>query len=339
MQVLTRGADEVQVGLDPRWAVRVDGLDPDEVRLWCGVGPGTDLDALARGAGARAARVRQTVADLAAAGLTRPDPEPGTTVHGPASADADAWSLLTADGDGERQVLARSRAVVGVVGLGATGMAVATHLATAGVGTLLLDDDSPVGSVDVAGGAHRWADVGVPRATAARRVLQDAAPGVRVDVDAAPDVVVVVEHDAADPARATLLMAHGLAHLSVVVRAADTTVGPFVRPGVDPCLHCLDLHRADVDAAWPTVLARLTAGGPDTGAVRRRGGEVGVVAGASAALAAAQVLVHVDGSVPSLTGATVQIALPDVVGRVRDWSAHPDCGCSRLPGPPAPSGP
>ncbi|MBF0687099.1 MAG: thiamine biosynthesis protein ThiF [Cellulomonas sp.] len=336
--VLPRADDEVQVGTDPRWAVRLVGLAPAEVALWAQVDDATDLTLLparARAAGLDATAVATTVDDLRRAGLTRPRPGGATAVHGPTAADAAAWSLLRADATGDAVVADRADAVVGVVGVGPTGLGVARQLAVAGVGTLLLDDDAPVRSPDVAAGTHRWADVGTARAVAARRLLREAAPGVQTDTDDTPHVVVVVEREAADPLRAVRLMGDDVPHLSVVVRAADALVGPFVRPGTDPCLRCLDLHRTDADPAWPTVLGALT---------RRAGrgatapGEVGVLAGACAALAAAQVLAFLAKTTPSLCGTTVEIALPGLAARQRRWSAHPACGC-RVPPRTTGSGP
>ncbi len=322
LRVLARGHDEVQIGLDPRWAVRLVGLGPALVRLWESVDDETDLACLAARASAAGTdpdAVSATVGALHAAGLTRPAPRRDTVVRGPTAADATAWGLLSDDRPGDDVVGARADAVVGVVGLGPTGLGVARHLAVAGVGCLLLDDDAPVRSPDVAAAAHRWADMGVPRALAAARLLREAAPGTRIGSGETPDVVVVVEHEVADPVRALVLVADEVPHLSVVVRAADATVGPLVRPGTDACLRCLDLHRTDVDPAWPAV-RRAAGARPDAG-------EVGVLAGACASLAAAQVLTLLAGATPRLCGATVELALPDLVASERRWQPHVGCGC------------
>lgn len=332
LRVLPRADDEVQVGTDPRWAVRLVGLAPAEVRLWAQVDDTTDLTRLpgrARAAGLDAVAVAATVDELTRAGLTRARPDVATAVHGPAAADAAAWSLLHPDAAGDQVVAARADAVVGVVGLGPTGLGVARQLAVAGVGTLLLDDDGPVRSTDVTAGAHRWSDVGTPRAVASQRLLREAAPGVSTDGDGPADLVVLVEHDAADPVRAARFMGERVPHLSVVVRAADALVGPLVRPGADPCLRCLDLHRTDADPAWPTVLGALTRH-DDAQPVAR--GEVGVLASACAALASAQVLALLAGATPTLCGVTVELTLPGLVPRERRWSPHPRCGCRTPPG-------
>lgn len=43
----------------------------------------------------------------------------------------------------------------------------------------------------------------------------------------------------------------------VVAQSRRILVGPVVGLGSGPCLHCLDLHRRDRDAAWPAVATAL----------------------------------------------------------------------------------
>lgn len=312
LRVLRRSGDEAQVGTDPRWAVRLTGLAPGEVDTLVAHGLRDD-----------GPRLRALVDDLALAGLVVPDDTPP-----PRAADDAAWGLLRPDDDPAARAGRRADACVGVVGLGATGVGIATGLAAAGVGTVLLDDERTVRPGDVAGTGYRWGDVGRPREEATARALRDVRPGVAVGGVAAPDLLVVVEGAAADPARGERLMSLDVPHLSVVVREADTVVGPLVvsagegRAG--PCLRCLDLHRADRDPAWPLLLSQLTGSEPD---------EPGPVAAVAAGLAVAAVLGVVDG-VPPLVGRTWEVGLPDAVPRERTWTPHPRCGCTGLPDEP-----
>jgi len=300
LRVLRRGADEVQVGTDPRWAVRVTGLAPDEVDVLVT----GSLDAFPLLAG-----------QLSRVGLAVED-----TPTGPASADDAAWGLLRPDDTAAARARRRGTARVGIVGLGPTGVGVAVALAAAGVGTLELDDERPVRPTDV--GVFRWQDVGIAREQVAARMVRDAAPRVAVGGRGEPDVVVVVESHGADPARAALLVGHGVAHLSVVVREADTVVGPLVVPGAGPCLRCLDLHRAETDPAWPVLLGQLV--GADAA------DEPGTVAQVAAGVAAAAVLAVVDGLTPPV-GRTWEVGLPDAIPRERTWQPHAACGCATLP--------
>ncbi|ROS31360.1 ThiF family adenylyltransferase [Cellulomonas sp. PhB150] len=322
LRVVRRSDTEVQVGTDPRWAVRVTDLTPDEVVALLAAdgtpGPsGSDGSSTARRAlPAHTPRLRAICDQLVAAQLAEPASE-GRSVRGTGTADAHAWDLQ--DGSGGARLAARGRQVVGVLGLGPTGTTAAVTLAAAGVGTVLVDDARPVRSTDVGASGYRWSDVGRRRDTVVARMVRDAAPRVAVESVQVPDLVVVVEHGATDPVRAADVLATGVPHLSVVVREADVVVGPLVVDGDGPCLRCLDLHRTDADPAWPVVAQGLSRPARD-------GDEVGVLAGVAGATAAAAALAYLDRREP--LAATYEIGLPDALPRRRDWAVHPTCGCT-----------
>jgi hypothetical protein len=327
LRVLRRTATEVQIGTDPRWSVRLPDLTPAEADLLVTVDAGTELASLvvaAAACGLDPDRVRDIVAALTDAGLTH-DRAPQQAPRGPTALDADIGSLLDADADGVGRVRARADRVVGVLGLGPTGLGIAVGLAAAGVGTVLVDDGRPVRSADVGLCGYRWADVGSVREQVTARLLRDVAPHLSTSSERRPDLVVLVEDRAADPLRGAVLVSGSTAHLAVVVREADVVVGPLVVPGTGPCIRCLDLHRTDADPAWPTLCTQLR----EDPAVAR---ESGTVAAVSAGIAAAAVLAHLDRTAPGLPpGATFEVGHPDAVPRRRTWAVHPECGCTALP--------
>ncbi|NMR19023.1 ThiF family adenylyltransferase [Cellulomonas fimi] len=334
LRVLWRGPDEVQVGTDPRWAIRIQGLEPAEVDLLTSLDDGSTDRALvtrARAAGIPPARVEELVALLVHAQLTTPDGAARPAARplaASAAPDVATWSRLLADGSGAALVDGRSARVVGLLGLGRLGLSTAVTLAAAGTGTLLLEDDGDVAAGDLGVGGYTARDVGSPRRMAAARILRDVAPDVRTTArpGVPPDVMVLVEHGAADAVRSRALMSAGVVHLSVVVREADVLVGPLVRPGSSPCLRCLDLSRTDQDERWPAVAAQLASSSRTRGAA-----EESVLAAIGGALAAGQVLAELDGTGPRTVGAALEIALPAAVPEVRTWSVHPSCGCTDLP--------
>ncbi|HEY0187705.1 MAG TPA: ThiF family adenylyltransferase [Cellulomonas sp.] len=318
LRVLRCAPDEVQIGTDPRWAVRLGGLTEHEVDQLLDAGD-TPLDG----------RLRPPALDgLATAGLLRPRdlrpvaPRPGTV------AEAHAAGLIRLDGDPGEALRRRLVATVRVVGLDRVGAQVALGLALAGVGAVLLEDGRTVGRGDLGSGV-RASDVGTPRATAVARAVREAAPRTRVSRRGArpPDVVVTVSDEATDPGTGLELMGADIAHLPVVLRAADSEIGPFVEPGRSPCLRCVELHRTDLDPVWPVLLAQLTA----VRAEVRSPGVPAALAAVTAGMATAEVLAHLDGDVPGTRGATYEIALPGAEPRRRAWAAHPDCGCAALP--------
>jgi bacteriocin biosynthesis cyclodehydratase domain-containing protein len=125
---------------------------------------------------------------------------------------------------------------------------------------------------------------------------------------------------ASDPVAAAVHRS-GVPHLVATVRGDTGVVGPFVVPGATSCLHCADLHRRDADPRWPALAAQLTATeAPPSGAT--------VTCLLTAATAAAQVLAYLDGAAAPLTiDATLELRPPELVPRLRRWTAHSECSC------------
>ncbi len=313
LRLVWRGPTTVQIGLDPRRGTVLDGLtasDRDLVERLAShtsTQPSTD-------------RERDLVALLDQADLLirRPTDPHRLADLGPARArfcpDADAWSLLGADTDGwERLAGRRHRAVqlhdrLGAIGGSRVAAALTAALSASGVGR-----------------------VGAPGAPPTRRTAA---------ASDSPDLVVLLEADAADAARAGPLVSRDVAHLSVVVREGGVDVGPLVVPGQGACLRCLDLHRADRDPAWPRVLAQLLA----RRTARRPPAEEATLAQLAGALAALQVLGRLDAleeSAPpgraastAAASATLEARLPDGLVTRRVWTTHPECGCRWPPRAP-----
>lgn len=322
----------VQIGLSARRGTVLDGLTARDAALLETLRAGLRLHPPPGGDDPRG---RDLVRLLGDAGVLarRPDP-PGRSASGvPAgapgglAADAAVWSVVHPEAsDGWDTVLARGHRHVRVRGGGRLGTSVAAVLAGAGVGHVAVEDDRRVTPADLAPAAAGRDHVGLPRSTAAGQAVRRAAGRPEPPPTAAgdrPDLVVLVEHAAADAGAAEGLVRADVPHLSVLVRDDEVVVGPLVRPGAGPCLHCLDLHRTDRDPAWPSVLAQLLRPPPGTPEPE----ETALVT-LAAGLAALQCLGHLDGvAEPASVGATLEIELPDgLVGR-RAWPAHPRCGC------------
>lgn len=321
LPVLWHGPTEVRLGTDPRWAVVLSDLSPSAARALAALPDGADERGIR--AGLRGEQVADDEADAVLQHLTAARLLVDAPSHD--SADAATWALLESDGDGAAVLAAREAGTVRVCGLGRLGASLVATLAQAGVGRIELDDESPVTRHDVG-----WAGLGAvggPRSRAVARLVHEVAPTVRTSAPAGvhPDLVVLVEHDVADPTRHRPLMTDGVTHLSVVIREASVLVGPMVRPGRTPCLRCADLHRSAADPRWPTVAAQL--------AVRREQPEETLLAAIAGPLAAAQVVAVVDGRRSAVEGASIELCLPDLSPRRLEWDTHPECGCAGLPGP------
>jgi hypothetical protein len=139
----------------------------------------------------------------------------------------------------------------------------------------------------------------------------------------AVDAAVLVGSWAVSPARHGRWLRRDLPHLGVAFGETGARIGPFVEPGIGPCLACLDLERRDADPAWPAVAAQLMSVHPP--AERGRFAASVLLRTVDALLARL-----VDGS-RELACASLELAR-DGSERLRRHRAHARCGCRALPG-------
>jgi hypothetical protein len=319
----------LQFGLDPERAVVIEGMDTALAAFLADLDGSLDRAGALELAGHRgvdAARAGAALDVLADAGLladgaaeAAPLPLPERDRLAP-DQRAIALSLRSADA-GPAAFRARRRALVAVLGAGRVGAGVAALLGAAGVGMLVIADDEPAVASDVTPFGLSPDDIGRPRFEGARRVLAGTAPSTRVlsRIGSRPDLVVLAPEE--EPERASVIrwVGEGVPHLLASVCEAAGSVGPFVVPGETACLHCIDLHRADLDPAWPALLAQTVVPGPaPTSDV--------ALAGLVASLAALHVTSYLVGGRPASMDGTLAITLDGRVRR-RTWHPHPGCGC------------
>lgn len=238
---------------------------------------------------------------------------------------AELTSLAARHGTDAASVLAdRGRRIVAVDGASRVAAQVAALLGASGVGRVYLTAAEDVRLHHVLPGGLQVSDEGRRFAEAATEAVRRFAPNVDtapLAMDEDPDVVVLATDAPVDQDRRSALHSAGCPHLAVRVGAGHGVVGPFVLPGRTSCLSCADLYRRDRDPAWPALAVQLTV-------PPRRGTPSEAVAAALAgALAAQQVLAHLDGDEPAAVDGTLELRLPDWRFRRRSWPPHPDCDC------------
>lgn len=107
----------------------------------------------------------------------------------------------------------------------------------------------------------------------------------------------------------------------------QASIGPLLLPGHGPCLHCLDLTRAEVDPAWPWLSAQLDRPGitgPDPV------GGLPAVRLLAAGLTTTLVLDHVGGRLTT-PGWSFEVATPGPTLERHLWPVHPGCGRCNAP--------
>jgi hypothetical protein len=204
----------------------------------------------------------------------------------------------------------------------------AAVLAASGIGRITVRDGGVVAAGDAVVGGLATADEGRPRAMAAADALRRASP--LTDLRPLPpgadaDLVVLARPWAASDPLVAGLHRSGVPHLVATVRGDTGVVGPLVVPGRTGCLRCGDLHRRDADPRWPGLAAQLTAGEPAASGAT-------VTCLLTAVVAAVQVLAFLDGTAaPATVDATLEIAPPELLPRLRRWPPHAACECRGSP--------
>jgi len=323
MRLLWRDATTVQVSNSGLDGVVFENVRPDEIRLL------EDLQIQ----GAANDRSHPVLAKLHDADLLLPMARLGInhlshSLRARLQADARALSTQSPGGIGWPVLSQRQRSAVEVRGLGRTGALLTRLLAHSGLGEILIADDTPIVIDDLSPGGYSSQDLGQRRATALRAALQRDAPEISIGFAGSrhPDLCVLIAHHAVNPIYYQRLMRHDVAHIAIVLSEGRATVGPFVIPGQTPCLQCLDLHRLDIDPAWPMLATQLMNIELD-----EQCPEESVLAGLVAHLGAGQILSAIAGSQPLTTAATMELTVTDYVPALREWSIHPDCGCTGVP--------
>jgi bacteriocin biosynthesis cyclodehydratase domain-containing protein len=318
-----RDAFTLQLGLEPRRAVVLEGLGPPDSRLLDLLDGSRDVATVFTDAselGCPPERAVRVIELLAAADALddAPPADPRLTP------DLLSLSLLHPGPGAAARVLARRRqARVAVHGAGRVGATIVTLLAAAGIGRLRVDDDGPVRPVDLAPGGIREQGA-VTRATAVTTPLRRTSAALSVTTGASGEAdLCVVAPSTSAPAPEVLAAVRAKPHLLVAVRETTACVGPFVCPGITPCLRCVHLARVDRDPQWAALTAQLT------GATRGVEACDVVLATIAAALAVTQVLSYVDAAAPrpSTAGGVLEMDLADGRLRRRSVTPHPSCGC------------
>lgn len=333
---LWRDPGTLQLGLDPRHAVMLGGVELTDASLLELLDGTRDLDELTLAAEALGHPRERVQALVTALGHAAAIDDGATSQLTDARRQPDLLSLsllYREPGGAARVMAARGRSSVEVLGAGRVGANVAMLLAAAGVGQVDVTDVGPVRQADVTpGGIRRLGSRQTSRAEAVASLL----PGTTASTTYAPtpsrsDTTAVLAPTASMVPPEWLGQVRHRPHLPVVIRETTALIGPFVLPGQTPCLRCVELTRGDRDPAWPMLAAQLIG--------HRRAIEPCdvVLASAAASIVALHVLAWLDHGIdppPPTVGGTIELGLADLRLRRRTVAAHPACGCGAIDAAP-----
>lgn len=326
LQVFDRSPGEVQIGLDPRHAMVATELSPDLVRILHRLDGRLRTDELLELADAENGDyLRELLTNLTRLGLVEEAWAPAG--HGRTAGEVGLWSLRARQ-SGADSFTRRAHSAVVLHGTGRLTIAIATLLATSGVGHVQVEADGFVSDQDT-GSGYLDSDIGRQRRTAATEAIRRANPAVkhsRLRGDRQPELVVLADAIVPAPEVVQLLLQEGVPHMPVRVREGLGIVGPLVYPGRSTCLGCADLHRKSMDSRWPMVAGQLAG--------RSQRADLCSVQ-TTAGMAVGQILrVLDDGKGPPPAWNTT-IEIDTYAGTVehRPWPPNPACGCGARPLP------
>jgi hypothetical protein len=297
--LIQRKSDEIQVGIDPENALVFRGAG---FAVVLGLLDGSQPTSAVRRAGR-------------AAGLT-----PGQVTG---ALDALAAAGLLAERDSTPYTNSMAQSAVRLIGAGTVGHQIARVLLSSGIGGLYVYDGEPPDPA-----LYPAAGVLASKAEALRSAV--AADHGRISAvshwskpETTPLNLTILACDRPEPDRVITdhLVRNDQPHLLVRSWGNGVSVGPLVVPGQTSCLRCADLARSDADPQWPDVLRQLSRTDIET--------PPALLAWA-ASVAAAQALAFLNGELPESASSTLELSWPDFVTRLRQWHAHPNCGCGWL---------
>lgn len=183
--------------------------------------------------------------------------------------------------------------------------------------------------VAVAGaGRMPWAignllrESGIGRVDLGRAALDALDQALRSDPGGpAPDLVVLVGDGVVDASAGEPWRRRRVPTLPVVLEARRVVVGPLIDDQWGPCLHCLDLERADRDVVWPALVAQVHRG--PTSSSTDPDGDSTLTAMASGVVGMV-VHSHLSGEGPP-PGISIEVSLPWPRLDHRRWPRHPAC--------------
>lgn len=339
MNVYWTDVDSACVGLDPRTGVSLGQFTNNEIALIEGLArPTSETEFVERGKKAKITkkRIAQLLAFLRREKLVYDGELRGSDQQA-------AWRT-------SGRTHSRSEGHVQIYRADHLGVEIALHLACAGVGTISILDQQPVGSTDHP--LMQRGGFGVPRAqvlatelrainprialTTSRKRTHIRSSGEILSTDrtkplpvadnqphpakaSRPDVLLLTGYHALDPFVSRAVLSQGVPVFHGCAEEYDLLVGPFALPNQGTCAQCLYLQRLDADPSWSRLgpqAVRAMPAPPHSAAC-----------GLGATLATRDILAFLDREEILLQHAAWNVPPTNAAPALIDLPPHPECGC------------
>ncbi len=315
--VYWRTRDVLQIGLDPRVGVLVEGLSRPEqeiVTFLTRSRTPAEINSMAALRGVSEERISAILALLHRSGVLE-----GLALPTPTDIDAapaQRNSLPTVRTNSVSRVLAHHH--VHITRLDALGTEIGLRLAQLGVGTVSFSDTATVQPSDHPMLWPSWH--GVAREQAMTTVLRQLSPATSTVSDEVPGVVVFTGAHFIHPYVTRMCMDEGIPHLLAWEEEIDVCVGPLVEPYSSSCASCMFHNRLSDDPAWNILAPQAQAGVPLATAGESRA--------LAASIAVRSILGFLDGLGNSLRNTQWRVPPTPLFPRAIEAPSNKACGCS-----------
>jgi hypothetical protein len=136
------------------------------------------------------------------------------------------------------------------------------------------------------------------------------------------DLAIAISHYVLAPALRGVWLRRDIPHFNVNFSDTRVELGPVIEPGNGPCLYCIERHRTDDDDAWPAIISQLWG--------RRSALESPAIVGEVVAVVARMAIRRLAEQPASPPFSTLEIDALTGERSDREWSIHPECGCTGL---------
>lgn len=314
--VYWRTRDILQIGLDPRVGVLVEGLSRPEqeiVTFLTRSRTAAEINTMAALKRVSQERIAVILTLLHRAGVLE-----DLVLPTPASADASTQHNRLPMVRTNSGSPSRTHHHVHIAQLDSLGTEIGLRLAQLGVGTVSFSD---TGTVQASDHPMLWPNWhGVMREQAMTTVLRQLTPSTSTVSEEPPVVVVFTGAHFIHPYVTRMCMDEGIPHLLAWEEEIDVCIGPLVEPHSSSCASCMFHNRMSGDPAWNILAPQAQADAPLATAGESRA--------LAASVAVRSILGFLDGFGNSLRNAQWRVPPTPLFPRLIEAPSNQECGCS-----------
>lgn len=264
VQLYERGKSQIQIGLDPSSALVVDKRVGKTIgKLLTGANSVSDICRQLSLEGHDPQSSENFLINLSALGLVQAGPTTATYDQQNPVSEIQRLNLLRETSGDLDSITKRIGCELAIRGAGRLGMTVCLLLASAGFPNITVHDATLVGESDLTPWGATRIDIGVRRDLVAKNLIERMVRGFSSHKNslryrANQKIEILLPDQRADypwisATSADELVANDTPHLFAITSANASIISSVIKPGVNPCLRCMHLHRCDQDQDWSRI--------------------------------------------------------------------------------------